>query len=107
MSRLTRFDHFLPIERSKFLAGIEAAELDPGKFDVSRIEITPPLMPGSITGLVTVKLASSAIAFSYEDAIGDSWVNTFLDDLAAGRFNPQPVDERREEDESVTDPDAA
>jgi hypothetical protein len=89
MSRVIRFDQFLPIEKSRFLAALEAARLQAGQFDVSRMEIAPPLMPGNVTGLVTVKLASSAIAFSYEDAAGNSWVTAFEDDLVAGRFSGQ------------------
>lgn len=88
MSRVTRFDQFLPIERSKFVSALEAADLDPGKFEVSKMEISPPLMPGQVTALVTVKLAASAIAFSYEDAAASSWVAAFADDLGAGRFGP-------------------
>lgn len=86
MSRVIRFDQFLPVEKSKFLSALEAARLQPAQFDVSKMEITPPLMPGNVTALVTVKLASSAIAFSYEDAAGASWVTAFEDDLVAGRF---------------------
>jgi hypothetical protein len=86
MSRVTRLDQFLPVERSKFLGALASAELQAGRFEVSKMEITPPLMPGLVTGLVTVKLASSAIAFSYEDAADNSWVLAFEEDLAAGRF---------------------
>jgi hypothetical protein len=86
MSRVLRFDQFLPVERTKFLSALEAAALDPAGFEVSKMEISPPLMPGHVTGLVTVKLASSAIAFSYEDAAASSWVVAFEDDLGAGRF---------------------
>jgi hypothetical protein len=86
MSRVLRFDQFLPVERTKFLSALEAAALNPAGFEVSKMEISPPLMPGQVTGLVTVKLASSAIAFSYEDAIASSWVIAFEDDLGAGRF---------------------
>ena len=98
MSRVTRFDQFLPVERSKFLLALETAGLDPLQFDVSKMEISPPLMPGMVSALVTVKLASSAIAFSYEDSIASSWVVPFEDDLLAGRFGPQPaiVDETAE-----------
>lgn len=91
MSRIIRFEHFPPIERSKFLAALERARLNPAHFDVSKMEITPPLMPGSVSGLVTVKLASSAIAFSYEDAPASSWVVAFDDDLAAGHFGRAPA----------------
>lgn len=86
MSRVIRFEQFLPVERSKFLSALRAADLEPGKFEVSKMEITPPLMPEGVTGLVTVKLASSAIAFSYEDSADASWVDPFQDDLRAGRF---------------------
>jgi hypothetical protein len=86
MSRVIRFDHFLPVEKSKFLSALETACLEPGRFDVSKMEISPPLMPGHVTALVTVKLVSSAIAFSYEDAAESSWVSAFADDLGAGRF---------------------
>lgn len=77
MSRVIRFDQFLPVERSKFLSALEAAGLEPDQFGVSKMEISPPLMPGSVTALVTVKLASSAIAFSYEDSTASSWVAAF------------------------------
>lgn len=87
MSRVIRFDQFLPVEKSKFLSALEAARLPPAQFDVSKMEIAPPLMPGNVTALVTVKLASSAIAFCYEDAAGSSWVTAFEDDLIAGRFS--------------------
>ena len=100
MSRVTRFDQFLPVERSKFLLALETAGLDPLQFDVSKMEISPPLMPGMVSALVTVKLASSAIAiaFSYEDSVASSWVVPFEDDLLAGRFGPQQaiVDETAE-----------
>jgi hypothetical protein len=86
LSRVIRFEQFLPVEKSKFLAALESAGLDAAQFDVSKMEISPPLMPGSVTALVTVKLAAGAIAFSYEDAAGSSWVAAFEDDLAAGRF---------------------
>lgn len=86
MSRVIRFDHFLPVEKTKFLSAIESARLDAGRFDVSKMEISPPLMPGRVTALVTVKLVSSEIAFSYEDAAENSWVIAFADDLGAGRF---------------------
>jgi len=86
MSRVIRLDQFLPVEKSKFRAALEAAGIEPAQFEVSKMEISPPLMPGSITALVTVKLAAGAIAFSYEDAAGSSWVSAFEDDLAAGRF---------------------
>jgi hypothetical protein len=98
MSRVIRFDQFLPVEKSKFLAALEAARLQPAQFDVSKMEIAPPLMPGNVTALVTVKLAASAIAFSYEDAAGSSWVTAFEDDLAAGRFSGR--DRRDDETES-------
>lgn len=88
MSRVTRFDQFLPVERSKFLLALETAGLDPLQFNVSKMEISPPLMPGMVSALVTVKLASSAIAFSYEDSVASSWVVPFEDDLLAGRFGP-------------------
>ena len=86
MSRVTRFEQFLPIERSKFLAALGDRALDAGRFDVSKMEISPPLMPGNVSALVTVKLAASDIAFSYEDSAGSSWVAAFVDDLAAERF---------------------
>jgi hypothetical protein len=89
MSRVIRFDQFLPVEKNKFLSALEGARLQPAQFDVSKMEIAPPLMPGNVTALVTVKLASSAIAFSYEDAAGNSWVTAFEDDLVAGRFGGQ------------------
>jgi hypothetical protein len=89
MSRVVRFEQFLPVEKSKFLAALETAGLGPAQFDVSKMEISPPLMPGNVTALVTVKLAADAIAFSYEDAAGSSWVAAFEDDLAAGRFSGQ------------------
>ena len=90
MSRVVRFDHFLPVEKSKFLAALESAGVEAAQFDVSKMEISPPLMPGNVTALVTVKLAAGAIAFSYEDAAGSSWVTAFEDDLAARRFgDPQ------------------
>lgn len=63
-------------------AGVEAAQ-----FDVSKMEISPPLMPGNVTALVTVRLLASGIANSYEDAVGSSWVAAFEDDLSAGRFS--------------------
>lgn len=86
MSRIVRFEQFLPVEKSKFLAAVERAGLEPAQFEVSRMEISPPLMPGNVTALVTVKLAASAIACSYEDAPASSWVAAFVDDLDAGRF---------------------
>jgi hypothetical protein len=89
MSRVIRYDQFLPVEKSKFKAALESAGIDPAQFDVSKMEISPPLMPGNITALVTVKLAAGAIAFSYEDASGSSWVSAFEEDLAAGRFSGQ------------------
>ena len=89
MSRLIRFDQFLPVEKSKFMAALESAGIGRPQFDVSKVEISPPLMPGNITALVTVKLAADGIAFSYEDAAGSSWVTAFEDDLAAGRFSGQ------------------
>lgn len=98
MSRVIRFDQFLPVEKSKFQSALEAARLQSAQFDVSKMEIAPPLMPGNVTALVTVKLASSAIAFSYEDAPGNSWVTAFEDDLAAGRFGGQ--DDRDDDTES-------
>jgi hypothetical protein len=88
MSRIIRFDHFLPVERSKFLSALEAGALDAAKFEVSKMEISPPLMPGVITALVTVKLASRALAFSYEDAVASSWVEAFQQDLRDGCFGP-------------------
>jgi len=87
MSRIIRFDQFLPVEKSKFKAALESAGIAPAQFDVSKMEISPPLMPGNVTALVTVKVAAGAIAFSYEDAAGSSWVSAFEDDLAAGRFS--------------------
>ena len=89
MSRIIRFDQFLPVEKSKFLAALESAGLEAARFDVSKMEISPPLMPGDVTALVTVKLAGGAIAYSYEDAAGSSWVTAFEDDLSAGRFSGQ------------------
>lgn len=86
MSRVIRLDQFLPIERSKFLSALEAARVPIGQFEVSKVEISPPLMPGAVSALVTVKLAASALAFSYEDAAVRSWVDAFRDDLAAGLF---------------------
>ena len=91
MSRLARLDQFLPVEKSKFLAALESAGLATAHFDVSKMEISPPLMPGNVTALVTVQLTASSIAVSYEDATGSSWVTAFEDDLAAGRFSPQPA----------------
>lgn len=89
MSRVIRFDQFLPVERNKFLSALEAAQLPPGQFEVSKMEISPPLM--EVTGLVTVKLAASALAYSYEDAPASSWVEAFIDDLRAGRFGGSGV----------------
>jgi hypothetical protein len=66
------------------------------------MEITPPLMPGHVTALVTVKLASSAIAFSYEESAGSSWVAAFEDDLGAGRFR---VARAMAGDQDASDPD--
>lgn len=87
MSRVIRFDQFLPVEKSKFLSALETAGVKAARFDVSKMEISPPLMPGNVSALVTVKLAASAIAFSYEESIGGSWVTAFEDDLTGGRFN--------------------
>jgi hypothetical protein len=92
LSRVIRFDQFLPVEKRKFLAALESAGVEAEQFDVSKMEISPPLMPGNVTALVTVKLAAGAIAFSYEDASGNSWVMAFEDDLAAGRFSGQEAD---------------
>ena len=89
MSRVIRFDQFLPVEKSKFMAALEAAGVEPAQFDVSKMEIFPPLMPGNVTALVTVKFAAGEIAFSYEDAGANSWVTAFEGDLAAGRFAGQ------------------
>lgn len=89
MSRVIRLDQFLPVEKTKFMAALDSAGVDPAQFDVSKMEISPPLMPGNVTALVTVKFAAQAIAFSYEDATGNSWVVAFEDDLAAGRFTGQ------------------
>lgn len=96
MSRVTRIDQFLPVEQSRFLAALEAARFNPAQFDVLKMEISPPLMPGNVTALVTVKLASSAIAVSYEDAPASSWVAAFVDDLAAGRFGASESGKRRQ-----------
>lgn len=101
MSRVIRFDQFLPVEKSKFMTALELAGVEAAQFDVSKMEISPPLMPGNVTALVTVKLAAGAIAFSYEDAIGNSWVTAFEGDLAAGRFGGQ---NSRAED-TAADPD--
>lgn len=101
MSRVIRFDQFLPVEKSKFLSALETADVEAARFDVSKMEISPPLMPGNVTALVTVKLAASAIAFSYEDSTGSSWVTAFADDLGAGRFNAQDAGA----DHSAEDPD--
>lgn len=90
MSRVIRFDQFLPVEKSKFLSALETAGIAPARFDVSKMEISPPLMPGNVSALVTVKLAASAMAFSYEESGGGSWVMAFEDDLTAGRFNGWP-----------------
>ncbi len=89
MSRVIRFDQFLPVEKSKFLSALESAGVQAAQFDVSKMEISPPLMPGNVTALVTVKLLASGIANSYEDAVGSSWVGAFEDDLSAGRFSGQ------------------
>ena len=86
MSQVIRFDQFHPVEKSKFLVALQLAAFDSGRFEVSKMEISPPMMPGGVTALVTVKLAASAIAFSYEDAAGSSWISGFEDDLRAGRF---------------------
>lgn len=87
MSRVIGFDQFLPVEKSKFFSALETAGVEAAQFDVSKMEIAPPLMPGNVTALVTVKLLVSGIANSYEDAVGSSWVAAFEDDLAAGRFS--------------------
>ncbi|GAC1599253.1 MAG: hypothetical protein NVS3B2_00090 [Ramlibacter sp.] len=86
MSRVIRFEQFLPVEKSKFRAALEAVDLDPGQFQVSKMEISPPLMPGQVTALVTVRLAAGEIAFSYEDSTALSWVAGFEEDLLTGRF---------------------
>lgn len=86
MSRVVNIEQFQPVEQTRFLAAVEAAGLNPARFDVAKMEISPPLMPGNVTALVTVKLAASAIACSYEDAPASSWIAAFVDDLAAGRF---------------------
>lgn len=86
MSSVIRFDQFLPVEKSKFMAALEAAGVERAQFDVSKMEISPPLMPGNVTALVTVKLVAGEIAFSYEDAVANNWVTAFVGDLAAGRF---------------------
>jgi hypothetical protein len=101
LSRVVRFDQFLPVEKSKFLAALETAGVEPAQFDVSKMEISPPLMPGNVTALVTVKLAANAIAFSYEDAAGVSWVTAFEGDLAAGRFGGRAA----AVDAAASDPD--
>ena len=89
MSRVIRFDQFLPVEKSKFIAALQSAGIASARFDVSKMEISPPLMPGSVTALVTVKLAGGGIAVSYEDSSGSSWVAAFEEDLASGRFSSQ------------------
>lgn len=89
MSRVIRFDQFLPVEKSKFMAALEAAGVKAAQFDVSKMEISPPLMPGDVTALVTVKFSAGEIAFSYEDSVANSWVAAFEGDLAAGRFARQ------------------
>jgi hypothetical protein len=99
MSRVIRFDQFLPVEKSKFLSALETAGVDGARFEVSKMEISPPLM--NVTALVTVKLAAGALAFSYEDASGASWVCAFEDDLAAGRFDGQDAGDHR----VLSDPD--
>lgn len=86
MSRVIRFEQFLPVEKSKFLAAVEGVGRDAGQFQVSKMEISPPLMPGNVTALVTVRLAAGEIAFSYEDGSAGSWVVGFEEDLLAGRF---------------------
>lgn len=101
MSRVIRFDQFLSVEKSRFLSALEAAGIEAARFDVSKMEISPPLMPGDVTALVTVKLTASAIAFSYEDSTGSSWVKAFEDDLGAGRFNIQGAGA----DHNAEDPD--
>ncbi len=106
MSRLIRFDQFLPVEKSKFLLAIEAASLEASKLEVSKMEITPPLMPGCVTGLVTVKLTAGAIAFSYEDSAQSSWVGAFEEDLRAGRFRPQAASSQPSTDATDTQPAA-
>lgn len=106
MSRVIQFDQFLPVEKSKFLLAIEAASLEAGKLGVSKMEITPPLMPGCVTGIVTVKLIAGAIAFSYEDSAGSSWVGAFEEDLRAGRFRLQAARPRPSTDATDTDPAA-
>ena len=100
MSRVICVDQFLPVEKIRFLSTLGAAGLESSQFDVSKMEISPPLMPGNVTALVTMKLASSAIAFSDEDAAAGSWVTAFGEDLAAGRFGGQETT-----GESESDPD--
>ncbi|MDB5946449.1 MAG: hypothetical protein JWQ33_1475 [Ramlibacter sp.] len=107
MSRVIRLDQFLPVEKSKFLSALEAASLEVGRFEVAKMEITPPLMPGRVSALVTVKLVSSAIAFSYEESPDSSWVGAFEDDLRAGRFvagrvRPQPVSDAADSEPAAT-----
>ena len=101
MSSVIRFDQFLPVEKSRFLSALETAGMEAARFNVSKMEISPPLMPGDVTALVTVKLAASAVAFSYEDSSGSSWVKAFEDDLGAGRFNTQGAGA----DHNAEDPD--
>ena len=46
MSRITHFEQFMPVEKSKFLAALQSAGVDAARFEVSKMEISPPLMPG-------------------------------------------------------------
>lgn len=102
MSRVIRFDQFLPVEQGKFLSALTSAGVEAAQFDVSKMEISPPLMPGNVIALVTVKLWASGIANSYEDAVGSSWVGAFAADLAAGLFSGL---EPGRADDSAADPD--
>jgi hypothetical protein len=95
MSRVIRFEQFLPVEKSKFLAALEGVGLDAGQFQVSKMEIAPPLMPGNVTALVTVRLAAGEIAFSYEDSSAGSWVAGFDEDLRSGHFGGGQRNERQ------------
>lgn len=95
MSRVIRFEQFLPVEKGKFLAALEGAGLDAGQFHVSKMEISPPLLPGNVTALVTVRLAAGVIAFSYEDSAAASWVVAFDEDMRAGHFGGGEAGDRQ------------
>jgi hypothetical protein len=86
MKQKLQLQDFPAAELEGFIRTLQAAGHTVSQFDVSQVPIDPPLLPGPMVGIVTVKRMSNGAACTYVVTEESPWLADFEADLAAGRF---------------------